>query len=111
MNFEKQFFESIASKLLEDGIDSYGDRYESPIKTCVNSWVEDNKVQIMQEVAKKVSVEELVTMITEKVKSSLTSSYWKEESFRDEIKKETIRQLACENTKVIMEKIKEEENK
>lgn len=108
MNFEKQFFEAIASKLLEDGIDSYGNKQESPIRRFISNWAETNRVEIMKEVAKKISVEEFSTMITERVKSGLNTSYWGEAGFKDEIKRETIRQLACENTKVIMEKMKEE---
>jgi hypothetical protein len=111
MNFEKQFLDAIASKLLEDGTDSYGNKQESPIRRFISSWAENNRVEILAEVAKKISVEQFAGMIVEKVKSSLNSSYWGEAGFREEIKRETIRQLACENTKTIMEKMKQEEAK
>jgi len=105
MNFEKQFFEAIANKLLEDGANDQ----ESPIRRFINNWAEVNRAEIMKEVAKKVSIEELAAMVTTKVKSSLNSSYWGEVAFKEDIKRETIRQLACENVKVITEKWKDAE--
>lgn len=96
---EKELYKALALVLLEDRTDQYGNTIESPLKTAINRWANDNREDIASCVVKNICKEELSERVAKRVVEELckTSSWdtnYQAQNLRDNVMKKVAEKLA-----------------
>jgi len=66
-NFSEMLMKAIASTLLQQTKDVYGNIIDSPVDQAVRKWSEDHKGEIFDKVVEKLSMDKIATSVAIKV--------------------------------------------
>ena len=100
---EKAIASEIARIVLEGFTDQWGNRIESPVKTALSKYVNDNKEKIFAEITRKLTPEKIAEAMSERLlevaKGIWGSSYNREQvitDLKDKVATEMAKKIAID---------------
>lgn len=102
---EKELYKALATILVEDRTDQYGNRQTNPLMYALDNWAVQNKVEIAELIVKKIGKEELSEKIAKKVVEQLTATGWNKSPEAETLRKEVNKILAEKLAVIELEKL------